>query len=105
MPNVDLATGKIVGCKEGTLSWYHEEGHIAFSNTEKGVTYSYLGDAFIKGAVILLAFNLLFANLITRIFIYCFVVASIFLYFYEEIWCWLYALNKFKEVKNLNNAR
>lgn len=99
MPYVDLTTGKIVGCKEGSLSWLHEQGHIIFNKTDKGIRNNYLGDSLIKGAVILLTFNALIHNMPSIVLAVSFVSASIFFYFYEEVWCWKYAYLKNKKIK------
>lgn len=35
-PHVDIETGKIYGCKEGTWDWWHEKGHIAYNESDDG---------------------------------------------------------------------
>ena len=101
MPLVDLETKKIYGCTPGSVSYYHEEGHIVFNDTDKGASMSYRGDAYIKGAVILMAMNMIQPNLIFRILTYALVSLSMYFYFYEEIWCWKYGIKKFNEPKTI----
>ena len=36
MANVNLITGKIYGCKYGTKTYYHEEGHLKYESTDGG---------------------------------------------------------------------
>lgn len=99
MPVVDLATGKIIGCKKGSLTYYHEKAHIKFVTTYKGILYGYCSDAYLKfGFVILILnnlINLLFDNdlvyILLNIFLLALVLSIVYFYFYEEIWCWLEA--------------
>ena len=33
-PHCDIDTGKIYGCEEGSLEWWHEKGHIEFAKQQ-----------------------------------------------------------------------
>lgn len=92
---VDLKTGKIVGVKEGTREYYHEEGHIAYNNSEKGIKNS------LRQQWIL---EIFFVSLIGSIVWDYFVFLSGILFivykgydWYEERWCWNYADEKLQK--------
>jgi hypothetical protein len=107
LAHCDIETGKIYGCKENTFTYYHEEGHITFANSQKGSTthlvqkYSFhywmLSLTFLVIAMAYSHFNILK---------YLLPFPSLFLFiyfgidFFEELWCNRYAKNKLKEVKN-----
>lgn len=89
--HVDLATGKIHGCKKGSWKWHHEKAHILFN---KNSFFSFL----------LLSRNYLsdmwMASITLWIFIQgkIFSTAAVILYIlymgidiFEEMWCNSYA--------------
>lgn len=94
MAVVNLETKQISGCKEGTIQWYHEEGHIKFNELEEADTINYRKEFLLKACIILLVFNQLFNNYTAKVFTFCCASLSLFYYFYEEVWCWKYAFQK-----------
>lgn len=96
MAHSDTATGKIYGCKKGSLEWFHEKGHLEFDKIPK---YSFL--LLIKGYL----FGLwIFFIMITFVIDFCFVLAVIcfLMYFgiflFEEYWSERYAIINFSRV-------
>lgn len=103
---VDLATGKIYNCEPNTLSWYHEEGHIIFNNTDKGVAMNYRADFFMRMCVLLLVVIQIptFNNFGIRFIMGTFVCLWLYYYFYEEVWCWKYAFQKRRDEKTRSSS-
>lgn len=94
---VDISTGKIIGCKPGTATYRHEEGHLEYNNRNFGIRNSFLMSSSSQitiGLLVLLQFT-------TAIFIklWCLVSFLMFLvlYIYEELWCWWYAFIGYKK--------
>jgi len=87
--HVDLSTGKIYGCKEGSWKWYHEKGHIVYNSNPKTswliMLKSYVFDIW----MVLLMAAFIYAPIIyfaiTGWGIYTFITI------YEELWCNKYA--------------
>ena len=92
MPVVDLKSGSIVGTKKGSLTYYHEKGHIEFSKTSKGITLDYCKDSYLIFTICLLTINQFLDWLFIKILTGALVLAVIGIYVYEELWCWNYAL-------------
>jgi len=95
--HVDLTTGEIHGCKEGTWKWFHERGHLAFnSDPDKSFWIMIVGWIdFIWKFVIMCA-------IVYNPLVYLGVVLWVIpLYFniYEESWCNKYADIMMKEVE------
>jgi len=94
MAVVDINTGKIVGCKRGSLTWWHEKGHLVYNRSNKGIINSYRQFQFL-----IVTISLLVAHMFLPIIFFKIVGGISFiiwmLYFsYEEIWCWVYAWKK-----------
>ena len=97
MAHVNIKTKKIYGAKKGTLTYGHELGHLAFSKTIKGemirlkeeLSKDFLNVSFL-GAFWFYNIN----PLLTKIVLSYFVFRWLYYYTYEEVWCWIYALNK-----------
>lgn len=97
---VDIGTGKIIGAEENTLAWFHEKGHIEYNNSELGIRNGYRRQWVFD-------FMLLFIIVAEIFWLFVFVALILFLSYmafamYEEVWCWRYAQDKFKEFKNQN---
>ena len=91
---VNLRTGKIIGAKRGSFAWLHEEGHIAYDDSEEGIN---------SGMQQNYAMYLSFLFLALGQFWWAFTVPAlvsvlaIFYYFIkEEMWCNAYAAKKVK---------
>jgi len=96
MAVVDLESERIIGCKEGSFTWYHEKGHIEFNKKDKGIKVSYF-KTFSFGLTIFFTVISLFVSWM-KYFALLSLVLALYYYLYEEIWCWIYSL---KEVKKL----
>lgn len=92
MAVVDTQTGRIVGCEEGSWTWWHEKGHIEFNKDPKGFQYGYMWMFSIFCAVVLWAIYTAFQHTIIYIMFLAMVGLAIYYYAYEEIWCWVYAI-------------
>ena len=97
MAVVDLKTGKIIGAKKDSLTWWHEKAHIIYNESPKGVKNSLTQTSFFFIIAIGLTVHVWFPNSI-----YWKLVTSLACFFilyylgYEEIWCWIYARKKKK---------
>ena len=94
---VNLKTGKIVGCKENSLAWYHEDGHKVFNNNEKGIKLQLIQNWSIKFFFIfmwaLYKYRSYYLWLPSGVFLLIYFLVDL----YEECWCWRYA---YKNVSN-----
>lgn len=91
MPFVDLNTKKIYGCKKGSRAYFHESGHIKFSNSEYGNRISYYHYFFTMIAVAVIPFNFFVTSWLLKIFSLLCSLGVISTYLIEEIWCEIYA--------------
>lgn len=98
MAIVDLNTEKIIGCEKNSPTWWHEKGHIEFNKTERGIKYSYYV-GFLMGVSIFFLSASFFINKM-KYFALVSSLLMVYYYLYEEIWCWIYAIKKVKEIKN-----
>ena len=99
--HVDLDTGKIYGCNEGSFNWWHEKGHLVFNSNPKTswliMTKSYAFDlwmVFVMSSIV-----------IRKVFP---VALFLWLYYtsitiYEEWWCNRFASQNVIEWKSLNS--
>lgn len=94
MPIVDLNTNKIIDCKKNSATWWHEKGHIEFSKLDKGIRYDYYQHYLIKLCVIFLIINSILNSLLLKLFLIFVGGFIIYYYLYEEIWCWIYSINR-----------
>jgi len=96
---VDLKTGKIIGCKVGSLTWFHEFGHILYNNSPKSIHLKIIQDwclkIFFVFVWVLFKYQSYYVWFPTGILLITYFVLDI----YEELWCWVYAL------KNVGNKR
>lgn len=93
---VDLATGKIFGCKKDSKVYWHEKGHIKFNNSEFGFRIAYYQIFFMMLAVFFGSLCLIIDNYGLKIFTLCNALGMIVCYIYEEVWCWKYGMKHFK---------
>jgi hypothetical protein len=99
MAIVDLSTGKIFGCVEGSKTWFHEQGHLVFNNTEWGARISYYQQFFMMIAVFFIALGVAINNQFVIIFAFINALGMVTSYIYEEVWCWVYGLREWKSKK------
>lgn len=99
MAVVDLATGKIVGAKEGSKVYYHELGHLEFNKSEKGILYSYYVWFSSFMTIIFLTISLFIHHWLVKAYALIFCSMMIYYYLYEEIWCWRFAFKEMKKMK------
>ena len=92
---VDLKTGKIYGCEEGSKTWYHEKGHLAFAETEWGNRISYYQIFFMMIAVFFGSLALLTNSLPLKIFVLMNALGMIVSYTIEELWAWWWGLREY----------
>lgn len=94
MAIVDLKSSKIQGCKEDSLTWWHEKGHLVYNSSDKGMRNSFMMQSFFEWTVITLIIYMWFNNLFWKIVFTISIIAFVLLYWYEELWCWIYAWKK-----------
>lgn len=93
MAVVDLSTGEIAGCKIGSATWWHEQGHLEFNKKESlGFTASYYAEGMLKFALIFVILFLFFPYYIFKLIALSAVGANILYYLLEEVWCWVYSI-------------
>ena len=89
MAFVDLTSKKIYGCKKYSLVWWHELGHIKFSEKKIGNYHSFWqGNIFVL-TVLVTAISLMITKL--KLLAISLATLYIFFYIYEESWCWFFA--------------
>jgi hypothetical protein len=96
MAIVDLATGNITGCEEGSRVWWHEKGHIAFSKLDSGAKINYYQYHFMMMAVFFMSVSLLIDSLWLKVFTFLNALGMVLSYIYEEVWCWAYSFRHYK---------
>jgi hypothetical protein len=91
----DVSTDTIHGAKEGTLTYYHEQGHQAWA--KRGIEQEFQLWQF----VVLLAMVPALTFLISDDIILLFVSAiPLILYLISETHAWIFAINKWRKIKN-----
>jgi hypothetical protein len=92
---VDLQTGKITGCVEGSKTWWHEKGHIEFNNTSRGASISYYQQFFMMTAVFFGCLSLVIPNMLIKLFAFLNALGMVLSYVYEECWAWVWGLKQY----------
>lgn len=100
MATIDLLTGKITGCVEGSKTYYHELGHKAFSETESGAKIDYYQYFFMMVAVFFGSLSLLINNSFLHLFTFMNALGMIVSYMYQEIWAWHWAVKEWKKINS-----
>ena len=95
MATVDLATGKIFGCKEHSKVWFHEKAHIKFNDTNQGSKVSYYQFFFMMISVFFITIYLLTGWYYVAIFSFINALGMMMSYIYEEVWCWVVGLKDY----------
>jgi len=96
MATVDLNSGKITGCVEGSKTWYHEKGHIAFNETDLGSKIDYYQYFFMMVAVFCGSLSLIIDNYFLHLFTFLNAFGMVVSYAYQEIWCWVWGIREWK---------
>lgn len=96
MAITDINTGKITGCEPGTATYRHEEGHIVFNNSDHGIKIVFYRESFLIMTIISMIPNLYFDFYYLKLVPTSSALMFLFLYMYEELWCWIYAYKKSK---------
>ena len=100
MAHVDLKTNKIYGAKPDSLTYYHELGHVKFGKTERGENVRLKEELSKDFLLVVFMFGFWFLDSFpatTKILVAFFVGRWLYYYFYEEVWCWMFAF-KIKRV-------
>lgn len=100
----EVKTGKIQGAKPGSLTYFHEEGHIIFNRRPNALRWQYWREHLPIYAVIFLSLDLIaIGRPVFRTTLKVCALAAVLLfiaiYESEEIWCWKYALIKRKMIR------
>lgn len=95
MAIVDINTGKIIGCEEGSKVWYHEKGHIEFHKTDWGVKINYYGQFFSMVAIFFIGLGATINSLPVKLFGFVNALGMVLCYAYEEVWCWAWGLRQY----------
>jgi hypothetical protein len=100
MANVNLITGKIYGCKKGTRTYYHEEGHLRYESTDVGRSVRINQEVSIDFLLTMVALGTIYPSLFFKILIAIGLLWKIFSVMKEEKDCWVYANNKMREKRD-----
>ena len=92
---VDLEERKITGCKKGSFDWFHEKGHLVYSDSDTGRRNEYIQQLALYGSLIFLAL----ANFVdlAKYLALASVIVFFLLFAYEEMWCQRYANKNYKK--------
>ena len=91
MAIINLSTEKIIDCKEGSKTWWHEQGHIEFSKLDKGLRYQYYSDYLGMWFMFFISVTILIDYWILKFIPIIISALVLYYYFYEELWAWRYA--------------
>ena len=94
IPFVDTKTKKIYGCKKGSFHWYHEKGHIIFSQSEEGGRLQLLQNYIFLIWVFSISLSIKFTFMFGITF--AIMIGYMFIEIYEEHWCNQYAKRRMK---------
>jgi len=91
MAFVDLETEKIFGAEENTPTWFHEKGHIVFNKSNFGNNFAFWKENIFVLLIVSLGFGSLINNFYIKSFSFSLTLIFVIMYFFEEIWCWVYS--------------
>lgn len=94
MAFVDVNTGTIIGAKPGTLTYYHEEGHIVYNKSEMGMKNNFTKDSLFYFMIFFIVLTFFYP--ILKWCAFSCMVGNLYYSIYEEAWCWRYAFNTLK---------
>lgn len=104
MAYVDLATKEIRGCDKNTLTYYHEEGHLAFDKNSRGMLIRSLQSLSLRFLIGVMALTIISPYPIMKTILIFVFLTNIFSEIYEEFWAWRYAQTK-RDIYEYNNKR
>lgn len=92
MAYVDLTTKKIVGAKEGTLTYYHEQAHLEYDNTRYGEIVRTVQDFTNRLLIVLIVLAIITNTMNKFVFLNYLLVGVLFINIIseikEEVDCW-----------------
>ena len=91
MAITNTTTGKIIGCKKDSLTWWHEKAHTLYDNTNRGITFDFWCQSCLIMTVIYLTIHTIFPVVFWKLTALVSCISFLFFYLYEEVWCWKYA--------------
>lgn len=94
MAITDLETGKIIGCKKGTITWWHEKAHLLYNRSEKGMTINFWSQSCLVMTIVYLTIHAFWDIIFWALAAGVSCAIFLGLYIYEEVWCWNYANKK-----------
>lgn len=101
MAHTNISTGEIAGCEPGSLTWWHEKGHLVYNSEYWGQRLALARQNFQDLAIVFLAVALFFASwkyaAYVRLGAFSAVIGWTFVYFFEELWAWGYAFKHYKD--------
>ena len=100
----DTRTGRIYGAKKNTFEWFHEKGHLLFTDLDFGSTMQLYQSYIMQIWMMVVTIAVLLSNIYISIFAVILVGIYSYIGFYEEVWCNKYARIKLKELKK-NSGR
>lgn len=92
---IDLSTGKITGCVEGSKTYYHELGHKAFNETSWGSSIDYYQYFFMMITVFFLCLSVLINSKLLHLFTFLNGLGMICSYLFQEVWAWTWGLKQY----------
>lgn len=101
MAYAELNTGKIIGAKEGTKTYYHEEAHLKYEETKKGKIIRELQEGSFKLLIPFIVFAIVIPNNYFNYLIIFLLFLNIISELFEEVECWIYSYKKLNEKKEV----
>lgn len=98
MGYVNLTTGRIYGCKKGSLTWLHEKGHLYYNKQEWGQRLYSSRNNFQDLSLVFLALAVFSKWRILELAGIITISSWMGLYLFEEIYSWIYALKNYKGI-------
>lgn len=99
MAITDKITGKIIGCKKGTIQYAHERAHLIYGSSKRGITFDFWCQSCLIMTVIYLTIYAVFPVGFWKLSAVSSCLLFLFFYGYEEYWCWKYAYKHYKKPK------
>jgi len=105
MAYTNLQTGEIKGCEKGSLTYFHEEGHLKFDNNKFGRVIRTIQEFSLDALIMFTAMGLLFEYWLIKVIILNLLILRISSITIEERDCWAYAKRKLNEVKDVRRRK
>lgn len=97
MAYANLKTGEIVGAEKGTLTYYHEVGHLNYENNKRGRIIREIQEISNKFLIPFIVCTILFPITSLKSIIFILLIINLFSELIEEIDCWKYAKGEIKK--------